>query len=1786
MNPSVSGDGRIVAFESTEDVAGAGGAEGFRAIRANISFDPATFFQMGRTRAVSPAASQDGSRIAFASKDDPLGTNSDGNSEIFLFNGSTLLQVTSTSPGDPANRVTNGNFQPSISDDGRFVAFASNRNITSQNSDANLEIFVYDSVAATVAQLTNSTGTVGCTDAKISGNGAKVAYIRDTGATASAKRDLMIQDRGSSTATELASGVQALLMTYGRAINDDGTRVVYSGETATNSSQVFFYDGHSGNVNRQVTALGTRTTEVPLHATISGDGKRIAFATRRTVSGFSNSDGSVELYTYDIPTTSFARVTSAPSEADCFDGSSQACEVVPSLNDDGSTIVFSFPRALSGAVTAGIENKSEIYATATAGRPRFGTLSSILNQASLGHEPSPTKAVAPESVAAAFGAALANVTQQSQKLPNGTFPTNVGGTIVTVNGRSAQIFFVSPDRVHFLMPPQTEIGNADVVITNADGFFSRGTVVVLRAAPAIFTKTGDGVGEGVILDSETSQIGPFDSTSGNLRLSIFSTGVRNALQTTVNIGGRIVIPEAINPSTEMPGLDEVRVRVPSDLRGAGTVNLFTTADGRDSNAVTVMFTGDPGRNVLINEILADPPTGIAGDANHDGVRDGTQDEFVELVNGTAGELISLSNWTIRTRPPGSTTETTRLTFALGTSLPAGEAIVVFGGGTSNPSDPIFGCAQVVKVTSSAGLSLTNSGLTVLVRDGTGNLITQFSYGSTTGLDGGNSQSLTRSPDTTGTFVQHTAAAGANGHAYSPGLRVNGTPFGHCPGHLTTLTIAPPSTTITMGQTAQFTAQAFDEYGRSMTNVAFNFTFDNTNVATIESVTVSSSTGIATANVKSRNPGTAHITASATDGATTVNGSQAALTVTGPSLTINDVSRNEGDLGTTTFTFTVSLSTPAPVPVTFDIATQDNTATTANNDYVPRSLTGQSIPTGSQTYTFDVTVNGDVGLEPTETFFVNVTNVSGASVSDAQGLGTLVTDDVPSLSVNDVSLEEGNSGTTIFTFTITSSLSAPSGGITFDISTRDGTAVSSTDYIARNLNSQTIPAGQSSYTFDVTVNGDTLVEPRETFFVNISNVSPTASINDGQGQGAIQNDDAAGLVISQVYGGGNNSGAPFQNDFVEILNRGTTTVDFAVTPYSVQYAGVGSNFGSSRTNLTGGSIAPGKYFLVQESGGPSNGSPLPTPDAVGTIAMGNTSGKVALVVGTTALSAAGCPGDDGLRPFNPADGTIADFVGYGSTAGTNAHCYEGSAPAPAPSNATADFRKFGGCQDMNDNASDFSTVTPNPRNSSSEINDCAAADLQITTADSPDPVTIGSSITYTITVVNNGPAEAQSVSVYDNLPAAVTFVSCNAEGGAVCGGSGNNRTVSLMSLASGASFAATIVAAANGPHGATATNTATVSSATADANLANDSSTATTLMLEPTPDLFINDASLNEGNSGSTTFRFTLTLSPASGRTVTVNYATANGTATAGSDYTAIPSTQLTFLPGETTKAIDVTVSGDPTTEPDETFTVDLIGASNATISDSQGVGTILNDDGALVVISQIYGGGGNSGATYNADFVELFNRSTTAVDVTNWSIQYQSAATTSGAAWAMNRLCPTGTCSIAAGHYYLVQLGSGGATGVALRPDAVPASATNIAAGSGKIALVNIINAITGVPGSGCPSSFSARAIIDFVGYGTGAGICFEGAAAATGPANNTTSIGRKASGCQDTNSNSADFNTPAPVTPRNSTSFANICQSTEIDFTVETKILVLMPSQCALVLRDPRPFPRPERSFEFLKLP
>ena len=181
---------------------------------------------------------------------------------------------------------------------------------------------------------------------------------------------------------------------------------------------------------------------------------------------------------------------------------------------------------------------------------------------------------------------------------------------------------------------------------------------------------------------------------------------------------------------------------------------------------------------------------------------------------------------------------------------------------------------------------------------------------------------------------------------------------------------------------------------------------------------------------------------------------------------------------------------------------------------------------------------------------------------------------------------------------------------------------------------------------------------------------------------------SGVVVSQVYGGGGNAGATLRNDFIELFNAGNSPVSLA--GWSVQYNSTTGTGTWQKTELTGVVLQPRQYYLVQEAFGAGGTQDLPTPDAIGTIAMGSTGGKVALVSSTTQLV-----GD------KPVSDTIVDLVGFGS-----ANYYEGAGAAPAPSNTTSDLRLAGGCTDIDQNASDFATGAPNPRNTASALGTCS------------------------------------------------------------------------------------------------------------------------------------------------------------------------------------------------------------------------------------------------------------------------------------------------------------------------------------------------------------------------------------------------------------------------------------------------------------------------------------------------
>src|SRR6266542_1199233 len=208
---------------------------------------------------------------------------------------------------------------------------------------------------------------------------------------------------------------------------------------------------------------------------------------------------------------------------------------------------------------------------------------------------------------------------------------------------------------------------------------------------------------------------------------------------------------------------------------------------------------------------------------------------------------------------------------------------------------------------------------------------------------------------------------------------------------------------------------------------------------------------------------------------------------------------------------------------------------------------------------------------------------------------------------------------------------------------------------------------------------------------------------------------ANLVVSQVYGGGGNSGAPFTNDFVELLNRGTTTA--SVAGWSIQYTsatGTG-NLGANSAQLTelpSVSLAPGQYLLVEEAAPTAPaGAPLPAPDATDAtpISMSATGGKVALVDSTTPL---GCNGGSTPCPSTALE-RIVDLVGY-----DGANFFEGSGPAPAGSNTAAVVRRAGGCTDTDDNAADFSAGTPGPRNTATAPSPCPANEPVVASCDGP------------------------------------------------------------------------------------------------------------------------------------------------------------------------------------------------------------------------------------------------------------------------------------------------------------------------------------------------------------------------------------------------------------------------------------------------------------------------------------
>ncbi|HSE25082.1 MAG TPA: lamin tail domain-containing protein [Pyrinomonadaceae bacterium] len=1307
LNAILSRRANVLAFESTSDIAELGGAKSFHSLRANMSGDNVAFTEFAKGRSAVPALSSDGSLVAFSSSEDLTNENADHNYEIYLASDSGLKQLTHSSALKDTDRPVVGNFQPSINGDGSLIAFSASVTGSANTRD----ICLVDRSSGQIQQLTNNPAGALAYSPKISNDGSMVYFIRES---VEGVRDLVVVERITGKEFILEQNLADLTISDGPALSDDGTRLVYSTTAIQNQSQVHLYDRRAGT-SRQLTHLSARATDVKLQAAISGDGLRVTFVTRRRV--VNASDGSVELYLIDLPTGETQQLTNAPAGANA--------EIVSSLNEDGSLVLFNFPRVLSGPVSeSDFVNNSEIYLASVAPRPAFGKIN-IQNAAGKGNEQGAENSLARGSLAIAQGTSLA-LSNIQINFNEAEPPTNVLGTTVQINGLLARLLYVSPDEVVFVVPESLNSGDAEVVVTNADGFSSRTNATITESSPGTFTRTGDGKGAAVALNADNLLAGPFDPASGRLRIILFCTGVLHANNIQVQFGGFPAAVEAVKPSS-VPGIDEVHVLVPELLRGAGPVSVIVEADGTESNPVSVTFSGSALRDLTINEFLADPPDGTTGDANHDGIRDSSDDEFVEIVNTTSRDL-DLTGFQLQSRSLTGATDILRHRFAAGTVVSAGTAIVIFGAGSPNPSDPVFAGAQIVKA-SSRGLSLTNSGGVITLRNSNGTIITSVTYGSAVDLPADQNQSLTRSPDIDGQFTLHTVAA-EDQSRFSPGTRVDKSGFTSTPA-IANIVLNPVSAKLIIGETVKFSAVALDESSAELGDVIFKWHSSNLDLLQIDDA------GLA----KAIAPGTVVVTATARG------------TASEPS-TISIVSPSPSPTPTPTPTPSPSpSSTPTPTPTPLPTATPSPTPTPTPNS--SPSPSPSPTPVTSMIVISEFRTRGPNGANDE---FVEIFNkgtvavdVGGWKLRGSSSSGTITTrmtitsGTVLLAGSHFLATNSGGYSGTVGADQSYSSGFANDGGIAItradDVlvdqvgmsagsAFREGVHLSplpsdsnqsyerrSDGPIANGLDTQdnfsdfqlvtpSNPQNSRSGEPTPTPTPSPIPSPTPTPVASPSpsptatptvtptptgtptpSPSPTATPTPSPSPSPAPN---TSLVISQIFGGGGNSGSPLHNDFVEIFNRGSEAID--LSGWSIQYAGA-TNPSWSLTPLTAVVLAPGKYYLIQEASGGANGASLPNADVIGSINMAATAGKVALVRTTTPLS--------GLCP---SDTAIVDLVGYGSSAS----CFRGSAPTLAPSNSNGVSRSGAGCLDTVDNRADFTVGPPAPRNTSSPVNPCESA----------------------------------------------------------------------------------------------------------------------------------------------------------------------------------------------------------------------------------------------------------------------------------------------------------------------------------------------------------------------------------------------------------------------------------------------------------------------------------------------
>ncbi len=634
----------------------------------------------------------------------------------------------------------------------------------------------------------------------------------------------------------------------------------------------------------------------------------------------------------------------------------------------------------------------------------------------------------------------------------------------------------------------------------------------------------------------------------------------------------------------------------------------------------------------------------------------------------------------------------------------------------------------------------------------------------------------------------------------------------------------------------------------------------------------------------------------------------------PAIYIFDTSLTEGAAGTTNnMSFTVRLSKPSLVPVTVNFATQDTFAI-AGVDYVATNGLVTFAP-GVTNQTIVVKIIGDALDENNETFRVLLSNAVNATLADAQAVGTITDDDAtPTLVFAHPSIVEGNVGANNYTLPV--SLSAVSGrsvSVFYTTATNVGGAVSGVDFLPTS-GTINFPPGMTVTNIPLTILSDTTIESNEVFRVAFSSAVNVTLTNTSCTNTIVNDDGLPGQLYNFSWspiGSPQAAGVPFLVNLAALDGSNNPAVSFSGPAFL-------SGFVTS-------SVPPATTILISEL------QPN-TPDFIEFVNMSN---------GPVSISGWQIT----LYDFGSYPGPMTNFVvpaGSIVPAGGVFRLNEfGAAPGAYPN--------FNTGANIDWSPSGLSAIAVLLRDAASNIVDFVCVSPAVATAIT-NPVVIPTSQWSGASVAGT----ASSATSYQRIGSADNNNSGDWTVAVPSGGTNNvGLTAPLVPGLTAVSITPTTAAVFT--NGVWAGMLAVSQPATNMVLRASDNNGHTNLSnpfdVAVSNSLAIASGAALEGNSGTTNILFNVTLSPSRALPVTVNFATVDGSATAGSDYTATNGT-LNFAPGETNKTILVTVSGDTELEPNESFLVRLSNASGAYVGDGVGVGTILNDDAALPLSNQ------------------------------------------------------------------------------------------------------------------------------------------------------------------------------------------------------------------------------------------